>query len=167
MPTPTYDLISTTTLSSATTSVTLSSIPGTYRDLAFSIEGTTVGSSSYYIGLTTSASSGSYNYIYINASTSGANGGASGDNKIQIPAHSNYWSSTYTTIVFGEVLDYAQTSMAKNIFIRSGVASNVATELSLGLEPSTNAITSLTFAIGNSVTQFASGCIFTLYGIAG
>lgn len=164
MPTATYTLISQTVLLSASSSVTIGSIPGTFRDLVFVVDATTVGSGPYNVGITTNLNTGNYRYAYANGDGSTTAASAPGDNRIQVPGRSSYWSNGYRTHILGNIMDYSTTNKQKPFLIRTGTASG-ATEMILGQEFGTGAITSINFAIGGSVSQFAVGSIFTLYGI--
>lgn len=163
MPTSTYDLIASNTISVATTTVTFSSIPGTYRDLVFTIDGkaTVAG---IYAYVRANGSSGTYNYTYGGGYGSSMAAGSPGDNKIQVPGNGSYWSTDFPTSVFGNVMDYASTDKHKVFLIRSGATTSLgATEMMSARFPSTSAITSISFTM--NAGNFAIGSNFQLYGI--
>lgn len=159
-----YDLIASNVLGSATSAVTFSSIPQTYRDLVFTISGqATTGL--IYAYITTSNNTGTYNYVYATGRGSNSTAtGAPGDNKIQVPGDSSYWGNTLFTSVVGNVMDYSTSDKHKTFLIRSGATtSSGAVEMMAARYPSTSAITSLTFTM--NAGNWATNTAFYLYGI--
>ena len=157
----TYEPIATTTLSSAQSSVTFSSISGTYTDLVVVIDGTTASTFTQLQVRTNGDTGSNYSTTYLwgtgsaavsdrdsNISTGGMNAGflgtGQGNNTFHIQNYSN--STTYKTVL-------ARSSVPGN-----RVAATV------NLWRSTAAITSLRFNL-ISGENFASGSTFTLYGI--
>lgn len=170
MPSPTYTLIASNTLSSSAASVTFSSIPSTYTDLVlrFSVRydgatfanmrltmnsdtGSNYSDTRMYgdgsAATSTRASTGAYSYAftgYVNGSGTTSNTFTNGE--IYIP---NYLSSTkkpYGTIYGGE-----------------NNSSTAYLTTSAQLWQGTSAITSLLFETGGY--NFVSGTSFFLYGI--
>lgn len=164
MPTATYDFISSNTLTTATSAVTFSSIPGTYRDLVFTVAGKS-SVAGVYAYITTSGSTGTYNYAFLTGRGSGTVATANtGDNKIQIPGDGSYWSTNFSTSVIGHVMDYSTTDKHKTFLIRSGGTTSLgAVEMMVARYPSTSAITSITFTMNTA--NFTIGTNFQLYGI--
>ena len=155
MPTPTYDLIATTTLSSSPTSFTWSSIPNTYRDIVlvadFSPSTTTTLGAQFNDDTTNNYSSTT---LYGDSSTV-----------------SSLDQNSTSTIRFGSVnnrclaiayvLDY-QTSKNKTLIGRFN--SDNESGATVGMRYSTEVITSVTFRTTGGAT-FASGDIFSIYGV--
>jgi hypothetical protein len=164
MPTQTYDLISTTSIGTAASTVTISSIPSTYRDLVFVVDGLTTGVGPYNVGITTNLNTGNYFYVYVNGNGSTTASSGPGDNRIQVPGRGSYWSNGYRTYVVGNIFDYTQSNKHKPFIIRTGTGTQV-TELLAAREPSTGTISSISFAIGGAASTFAVGSVFTIYGI--
>jgi hypothetical protein len=156
MPTPTYTPLATVTLASATSSVTFSSIPATYRDLILVINGTTntaTGVTATHNGDTTAA-----NYTLVNLAASSNNTTSSGT------ASNSNLISMYTTRSMGiiQFLDYSATDKHKTALSRSDNAANDVYAQARRWA-NTNAITSI--AIGAYGNTFQTGSTFALYGI--
>lgn len=153
MPTPTYDLIASTTLAASTSEVVFGSLPSTYRDLIVVISGTTsapAGITFTHNGDTTNAN---YTSVSMNGSGSSATSGT---------ATNRNMISLYTQQSMGIVqfLDYSATDKHKTGLARSDSASNETYALARRWA-NTAAITSI--AIGGGT--FNSGTTFNLYGV--
>lgn len=157
MPT-TYQIISTTTLSSSTTSFTLDNIPSTYTDLVLIIDGSPItGGSAMDSNWRVNGDTGSnYSDTRLQGNFSDRSGSASFSRCGQ-PWSTNRW---YTHLHF---FDYANTNINKVSLSRSGTYDG-SLELYAGLWRSTAAITSITLISGQS-RNYTSGTIATLYGI--
>ena len=157
----TYEPISTQTLGSASASVTLSSIPGTYTDLFLAINfGATSGMDLYLRFNGDSATNYSTTRLAGNG-TSATSTRTTSDTGIQ-PRTPGNQASTVTTIWNINVMNYANSTTYKTALSRYGYASAF-TETDVGLWRSTSAITSITLvAVSNT---FTAGSTFTLYGI--
>ena len=161
----TYTPITSQTLSSATNSVTFSSISGTYTDLVV-------------VCNSTISNNGGGAYMAFNGDTSGTNysqtflygtGSAAGSTRTtnsvgtanwvggQIGGMSNTTPSTYVI----NVINYSNTTTYKTILSRS---SDLYTEASVNLWRNTAAITSIIIGAQGAYT-FSAGSTFTLYGI--
>jgi hypothetical protein len=167
----TYELISSSVLSSATASVTFSAIPATFTDLiAFvsirsdaastetSLEVRVNGSSSSYsetfartTGGSTGSGGGAFGYILNSYAT---NGDTSTSNTFGTSEHyfPNYAVSASKVINSYSVSEGASTSYP-------GIA------ITAGLWANNSAITSITFTPSGAVNGFVSGASFYLYGI--
>lgn len=157
----TYETVATTTLTTATASVTFSSISGTYTDLVVVIEGTattsfgqvqmrfngdtgTNYSTTYMWGTGSTAVSDRDSNISTGGSNPGFLGTGRGNNIINIQSYSN-------------------TTTNKTAIARSSVPGNRVTA-TVNLWRSTAAVNEVRFNILGGDT-FASGCTFSLYGI--
>ena len=172
MATSTYTPLATTTLASAASSYTFSSIPATYTDLVivanyagFSATGattliqlngdatTTRYSSTNVEGDGTSATSGRYNNATAQAGMllGGGNLGYGTGQAIEVFHIMNYSNATtYKTVLFRNSETYSSASIRQSV----------------GLWRSTAAITSMTITTDNlSVCYFTSGSTFSIYGI--
>ena len=166
----TFELIESTTLGSAQSSVTIGSggtIPQTYTDLCvkMSIRGTKTGTGEGLFmsinGLTTNRS---WKWIYGAGSGSGGSSGGS-DHMIGNMTASSSTSNTFSNIEL-YIPNYASTSQYKTISVDT-VDENNATSafmtLLASLWSSNSAITSLTFA--PEANNFDVGSSFYLYGV--
>ena len=157
MPTPTYTPLANITLGSTASSVTFSSISGSYRDLVLVIS----GSSSALRGVALSFNgdtAGNYNYVYMSGDGSSTYSGSAAN---QTPQNIGV-TGTVIGIITLNVMDYSQTDKHKTWLSRSNV-SNSEVEARAGRWASTSAITSL---VATSSGSFAAGSTFALYGVS-
>ena len=155
----TYTPIATQTLSSAQSSVTFSSIPGTYTDLVLvaSIKYVLAGE---YTKLTFNGdTTANYSSTYLIGNGSAASSGrTSSANWIGVGYDAN--TETFTDIF--NIQNYANTTTFKTVLNRHSVAGTRAEAL-VGLWRKTpEAINSITLT---SSGNYATGTTFTLYGI--
>jgi hypothetical protein len=158
MPTPTYDLIATTTLAANTSSVVFGSIPQGYRDLI--IVGNTFTSTGE-VGVQFNGDTGS------NYSTVLMRGGASSTVSSVAFTDTAIWPSTQVGSPTGvpnswtvQVMDYLATDKQKMSLTRFGsAASHVQAQANRWA--STAAITSITF-VG---ATYNANSTFSLYGV--
>lgn len=162
----TYDKIATTTLGSATSSITLSSISGSYTDLVlvFSYKANTTNFPT--IKLTFNGNTSGYcgNQVIGNGSTVSANRNSNAAfisiaRGVGQPATIG---NTATIVI--NIMDYANTSNYKTVLARASSA-DTGTELDVGQWQNTAAITQINLSAATS-NDFAVGSMVTLYGIA-
>lgn len=157
-----FELISTTTLSSQSASVTLSSIPQTYRHLqiraALWITG---GFDEYFLTFNGDTNTSSYRRHFLRGNGSGVSSGQG----LGIPFTQIGNGQISPQII--DILDYA--SNAKNTTIRSLHGQNQTSAnfilLTSGAWFNTAAVTSINFATGNGFIGATSR--ISLYGIKG
>lgn len=157
----TYTTIATTTLTTATASVTFSSIPGTYTDLFLAtLWGPTTGDDLY---LQFNGDTGAnYSTTWVGGNGTGAfSGRKTNDNGIQPRTPANQ-PSTVTTIYNVNIMNYSNSANYKTAISRYNYAS-AWTEADVGVWRNVSTITSLTFKCNAST--FVAGSTFTLYGI--
>ena len=163
----TYEPIATTTLGSAQSSITFSSIPSTYTDLILvagslgmnnagsagkvRFNGDTGSNYSDTVLLGTGSSASSYreanaNNIRVYGFNVGPTGSGNNDN------------------VIVHIQNYANSTTYKTVVCRSNIT-QVELAAVVGLWRSTSAITSVTFVAYNGTDTFTTGSTFTLYGI--
>jgi hypothetical protein len=170
----TYEVIQTTTLGSAQSSVTLSSIPGTYTDLfltcSLRASAATFNSTNFPEPTFNGNTSAIYSLVgFLDrtgtvtfSSNSNANNlrGVAG---IATPGQSSGIFSHFTM----NIMNYANTSINKSVLSTTRTGGDISAMddmwTSIGLFRSTSAITSITFV--PSIGNFETGCTFTLYGI--
>jgi hypothetical protein len=180
---PAFELIETSLVSSDTTSVTLSSIPQTYKHLQVRWTGRnnqnwgSIGSSPGFwiqINGVTSSSYSTHRLIGNGSSvSSGANTSLDYIRFTSILANAFGPTSSFGAGVI-DIVDYTNTATNKTVRSLAGYNSN-STEiggvsLSSGALISTGAVSSITLGAGNGPAgggQFVSGSRFSLYGIKG
>lgn len=159
MATQTYDLLDSTTLSSATNSVTFSSIDQTYVDLVLTIyaKRSSAGDIKLYYN-----SDADNNYETINMLSDGSSTTANniGRNHILLSP-----GSTTTAIVTANIINYTATDQLKETLGRSddGTNKTVASVTQWNKSPIA-AINKIEIRGGSN---FDAGSTFSLYGIAG
>jgi hypothetical protein len=158
----TYDKIASTTLGSATSPITFTSIPSTYTDLRLIFVGTWTSSNALrtHINNTTSGSLYSYTDLQGDGATAGSFRSTS-SNSIQMPSSC---STTLPTFVTMDFFSYAgSTNKTVLIEISQDYNGSGVVQRSVALFRNTAAITRLDLtAVG---TTFAIGTTATLYGI--
>jgi len=156
--TATYDCIATTTLSSAQSSVTFSSISGSFTDLVLIVNG--ANSSAFEtVELRFNGDTGSN---YSRTVLSGNGSAASSFNSANATATALGILGTENSTVIFSLMNYSNSTTYKTILARANSASN-AVRASVGLWRNTSAITSV--AVIASSGNFISGSTFSLYGI--
>jgi hypothetical protein len=158
----TYEPIATTTLGSATSSVTFSGISGTYTDIKVVINAA-VTSSADNVCFRYNGDTGS-NY----SRTGLAGTGTSALSARSLNATFNeidYYGylETVPSFIAADIMNYSNSTTYKTVLGRSSNAGN-GTGATAGLWRNTNAITSITIFTKGGI-NFAIGSVFTLYGI--
>lgn len=163
--TATYSLIASNTLGSANSTVTFSSIPGTFTDLVL-VASFASAVADNDVRCTVNSDTGT-NYSYTRLSGNGTSATSSrNSNQVFFAQYYVIGTSTSTQSIIWNVLDYSNTTTYKTILSRISAADKELSA-SVGLWRSTAAVTSITFtnAGNNSPAQFAAGSTFKLYGI--
>lgn len=173
MPTSTYEPIATTTLTGLQTTVTFTSIPGTYTDLRFvcsyKLGTSATGTNSFVrVGNGSIDTGSNYSYTYmIGTGSSTPSGAATNSNNMGVTVD----VTNYYPIYNWDFMNYANTTNHKMMILRQSAGSN---QVAAGiyLWRSNSAINQISFTAadnsgGSSGTpdQFAAGSTFTLYGI--
>ena len=169
-----YTSIATLTAAGGETSLTFSSIPGTYTDLQIRMisKDTYAGAASAsYVGVQFNGDTAA-NYYYHLLQGNGTAASATASNGTFIQGGKTTYSGTGQTSVYSssicDIADYTNTSKYKTAKVLAGDDWNVSTtnariSLVSGLWMSTSAITSVTFL--PAFTAFAAGTTFALYGV--
>ena len=158
MPTPTYIALATTTLGSAASSVTFSSIPATYRDLILVMDAVSTSTRGIIMRVN-GDSGGNYSYVYANGDGSSATSAAASG---QTAFTQGAVATSKTNNIF-QFMDYSATDKHKTLLSRFNGAS-LSTQMAAERWANTSAITSI--AISITVTTFSAGSTFSLYGVA-
>lgn len=156
----TYEPISTTTLGSAQSTVSFTSISGSFTDLVLIVNGG-LDSGSAECNLRFNSDTGS-NYSYTALEGNGTSASSyRASNQTRLWFTSYYSASRSMSII--NIQNYSNSTTYKTAVIRHNNAS-VYTAASVGLWRSTSAITAIElFPTSNN---WATGTTFTLYGIA-
>jgi hypothetical protein len=156
MPTNTYTSLATVTLSTATSSVTFSSIPNTYRDLIFIVSGQLVNNTATDTLLRVNGdSSSSYSRVYMYS-----NGVVSGSDTTT--SFLPWYTRNNQGNSIGHLMDYSATDKHKTLLVRSNEPTTDGLSAQAQRWANTSAITSMTFSTSNN---YAAGTTFSLYGV--
>ena len=153
MPTPTYDLIATTTLAASSSSVVFGSLPQTYRDLIAVYNGTAATGGDFY--MTLNADSSNYTMVRMGA-TPGAASQAESTREVGLQG-----TGLSTHIL--QIMDYSATDKHKTTLSRTSRAGDILAAYA-SRYASTSAINTVAFSI-NGGHSFATGSTFSIYGV--
>jgi hypothetical protein len=159
----TYTQIATTTLGSAQSSVTFSSISGSYTDLVLVANTATNTSSNYYLIQFNSDTGSNYSSTHLRGTGSAASSTSySNQTSIFTSIGSTISTTKLASIMTAHIMNYSNTTTYKTILSRDN---NAGTEVdtTVALWRSTSAITSIKISIG--ANNFDTDSTFTLYGI--
>lgn len=162
MPTNTYVILDSTTITSATPTVTFSGISGSYQDLVMQVDATASANSYsklYFNGVQTSTYSGTVIYGTGSGAGSGRQTTASGFSYIQ---GTYLYSSTSRASARYDIQNYASSSMYKTVLGQDFDGQNEVRQVS-GVWASNSPITSVT--LERVTGNWSVGSKFTLYGI--
>jgi hypothetical protein len=162
----TYDKIATTTLGSDQTTVTFSSISGSYTDLILVMNGKVDIATTTKTNVGNGSIDTSANYSFIAMSGTGSSAAVlkeTNQNQFYNEWYAN-WDTTYRSITIIQFMNYSNTNTFKTLLFRSG---NPATgvDAQVGLWRSTSAINIITIGCRNAGHKLSAGSTFTIYGI--
>jgi hypothetical protein len=158
MPTPTYKALATVTLGSSASSVTFSSIPGTYSDLVLVTN--LQSSANTYCRIYLNTDEVSSNYSRVVAFFEGSVGSVSQTNSdTGVTSTSNFESNIW------QIMDYSAINKHKTILGRQGSAARNFVYMDAIRWANTSAVTTVKLAIATGT--FSTGSTFSIYGIAG
>ena len=161
-----FTALASTTLGSTATSITFSSISGSYRDL-FLVVDPYVSSASYYetlIQFNSDTSTSNYLSLYLSgsgSSVSAANLNTYGAVPISGPNAISAGSGERAN-AFAHIMDYATTDRHKTVLCRSN-NSAWGSDMAVGRWSSTAAVTSITVKLRSGT--WGVGASFALYGV--
>ena len=158
MPTSTYVALATTTLGASASSVTFSSISGSYRDLVLIFNGSTSTSDQYLLRLNGDTGS-NYSWVQMGGDSGGTFSSSTTTTGIRV----GYFATSTAEDNFQiSVMDYSATDKHKTALVRTN--SNAAAVRAIaGRWANTSAVTSLTIVLASG--SFDAGATFSLYGI--
>lgn len=157
MPTPTYVPLATVTLGSSATTVTFSSIPGTYRDLVLIVAGTVSSGHGLRVRYNGDATDANYSRVFMFGVGSGSPASTTASDAVALEM------GTAQTLASGQIMDYSATDKHKTGLFRGG-AGNSFTFAQANRWANTAAITSLQIAAVGGIT-ISTGTVLSLYGI--
>jgi hypothetical protein len=161
----TYTPIATTTLGSAASSYTFSSIPSTYTDLVLIQNSIQTGTPARWTTIRLNGDTAT-NYSYTSLEGNGSTAGSYRESS-QTRGAVSFAASSSTA--WGQVImnfqNYSNTTTYKTVISRGANAAQ-GTDSLVTLWRSTTAINTILITLEGSAQQFATGSTFTLYGIA-
>ena len=152
----TYEPIATTTLSTATASVSFSSIPQTYTDLVLVVRGAATASAAAKINLNNNTS-GIYDDTRLFASTAAGTDHSANSGEMYVGG--GWFTDGMFTV---NIFNYTNTNVGKSIMSKYASPGTLLA-LNLTTFQSTAAVTSI--QVGLNTSTYVSGSNFTLYGI--
>ena len=158
----TYTPLATTTLGSAQSTFTFSSIAGTYTDLIIIINGNGASTQSYQLQFNGEVTGTNYSLTYLLGNGSAASSGRQSNQAYMNAIGRQGTGSEFGTSII-QLQNYANTSVYKTVIARGGVASAL-TIATVGLWRNTAAISTI-LIIPESGGNINAGSTFTLYGI--
>jgi hypothetical protein len=163
----TYTPIATTTLASAVTSYTFTSIPATYTDLVLIFNGTTSATDAISLQFNSDTATNYSSTSMAFAATAGISQRQSTVANINISGLQQSMNSTGPGMSIVNIMNYANTTMYKSVLAKYTVwqtTTNGGGGYNTATWRSTTAITSIKCQT-SSGNNFAIGSTFTLYGI--
>jgi hypothetical protein len=155
----TYEPISTQTVGTAVASVTFSSIPQTYTDLILITAGATAGGAQMTMRI--NGATTNYESVVLSGNSNSVDGRRiTGLSYIQLGYH-DYFAAE--TLAITQINKYSDTNTHKTVLNKTNNGNQPGVGYSVGLHPSTSAIT--TFDVLPLNSTWSSGTTFTLYGI--
>lgn len=160
--TATYEAIATTTLSSNQSSLTFSTISGSYTDIII-VAQTKNSSTAANTRMTFNSDTGSnYSVTRLSGNGSSATSDRSSNSAFIIIDSQAANDTTFNQMFIVQINNYSNTTTYKTSLTRSNNA-DYGTNANVGLWRSTSAITSVTFTPDGG--QYATGSTFTLYAV--
>jgi hypothetical protein len=162
MPTPTYDLIASTTLAASSPSVVFGSIPQGYRDLILVITGSASVDNTF--GMRFNGDTGT-NYSYLDAFGNGSSpsSAASTDTRFLLTVNGTFGAGNHQFNT--QIMDYSATDKHKTGMTRNALSGSAFPGVGMVAArwASTAAITSMSIFPGSG--QLNTGSTFSLYGV--
>ena len=160
----TYVAIATTTLGSAASDITFTSISGTYTDLELVVTVNGTSSAGGTLHAQVNADTGNnYSFTYLGGNgTTASSGRLSSTDRMLLTDYVVGLSATNPTMAIGKFMNYSNATTYKTMIARgSGASTEV--DASVSLWRSTSTITSIKIYVSSST--MSAGTTATLYGI--
>lgn len=161
----TYSQIASTTLGSAASSVTFSSIPATYTDLVLvmSIFPETSGGAPYIRATVNSDTASNYSFTYLLGNGTAASSGRATSVTGLLGSPTIGSSTTIPTQVMMNFQNYSNATTYKTVLTRNSDQNSGVVTAYVSLWRSTSAISSINIA--GTTANYGTGSTFNLYGI--
>lgn len=159
----TYTPIATQTLGSAASSVTFSSISGSYTDLVLVVVPANSAGSVVRMQLNGDTGSNYSNTFLKGNGSSASSARSSSQTYLTLGDDAAPTRTLGESVWISQIMNYSNSTTNKTVLTRANVASS-GVEAVVGLWRSTAAITQVSVQQGGSVT-FSVGSTFTLYGV--
>ena len=151
----TYTQIASTTVGTATNTVTFSSIPATYTDLVIIMNGTATAAADVYLNYNTDTTSSNYSNTYLSG-----NGSTAGSGRDPIPAVGLFY--TTDSNIIANIMNYSNSTTYKTCISRGNTAASLVITRVM-MWRNTAAINQV--VVKHSTGNFNTGATFSLYGI--
>lgn len=164
----TFSQIASTTLGSAASSVTFSSIPSTYTDLVLVANVGSNNDAQVFSCRINSDTGTNYSITQLLGQGSAASSTRdSSQTKMNISKGVGVTTTNNGMVVVSNFNNYSNTTTYKTVLSRVGEATGtyIGTAATVGLWRSTAAITSIELSLNNGTTTFNTGSTFNLYGV--
>lgn len=161
----TYEPIEAKTLTSSSSSVTFSSIPGTYTDLILISSAKMVSSAQDLRIRFNSDTASNYSQTYVSGDGTTTYSGRATNQTFSTIDNYGYIDTTNFNISIHHIMNYANTTTFKTTLSRSSNASTGTDAIVSLWRKTPEAITSITLLPSGTSQNFATGTTFTLYGI--
>lgn len=156
-----YTVLGNTTLATASSSVTFSSIPGGYKDLVLIVSTKAdVGGQQPYLRLNGDSGS-NYGQVFMEGNGSSASSNTYAVTSLYLSYSLGISNDTEFNTMLINIMDYSATDKHKTVLTRAGIYEYGVNSMA-GRWASTSAVTSLTFT-GNGTS--AAGSTFRLLGV--
>lgn len=170
MPTPTYDLLASSVLTSTALTVTFSSlntIAADYRDLILTCvtrSNNTSSANTSFEFFFNGAKGAIFSSVIMEGNGSVAGSGTGSSSGLGVfPVHTSLSGNTNNNQVQFQIFDFSQTNKHKSILVRNNSASLIAQAVAARWAD-TSAVTAITLDMAGS-DRFVAGSTFHLYGI--
>lgn len=160
MPTATEVPLATTTLTSATPTITFTSISSSYTDLVLVFNGKTVTDNVGYNMRVNNDSGSNYSYTLLRGSGAAVSSSRGANQTAMVPGF--YSSSDQNETIITNLMNYADTSTYKTMLTRASIPKQ-SVEETISMWRSTSAINRIDFYAYSG--NLAIGSTLTLYGI--
>ena len=164
----TYTQIASTTLGSNASSVTFSSIAGTYTDLVIAVNYIAAGSANsdgFYCQFNGDTSTNYSSTLLSGNGTTASSSRTSNASNIFMAPPTGYLSNTNPSAIIIQINNYSNATTYKTYLGRANLASSF-TQAAAALWRSTSAISSIEFfGVGSKTSVMGAGTTISLYGI--